>query len=359
MLKTRQKSTALAPDNQPFEIIQLRNSAGMEIQLMDWGATWISCKVPLKGDNTGELREVLLGCQPQDYPHHSAYMGATVGRYANRIANAQFVWNDEIIKLTANQGKHQLHGGDGFDKRRWQIVENNEKNDEQCSEKCGENSVRFELFSADGDQGFTGNVKVAVTYRLTEKNEVIISFEAESDKDTPMNLTNHAYFNLNNATSGCDVRGHSLQLNADYFLPVDKEGIPNAALKSVEHSSFDFRDEKPIGLDFLQEEQRLTKGYDHSFLLNEQKEKTAAILTALDRSLRLEVSTSQPALQIYTGNYLQGNPTRNGGEYADYSGIALETQALPDTPNHSEWWQYGGMLKAGEIYRHWTKFAFV
>lgn len=351
MLKTRQKTTALATDNRPFEIICLRNSAGMEIEVMDWGATWLSCKVPVKG----ELREVLLGCSPQDYLHHSAYMGATVGRYANRIANAQFVWNDEIIKLTANQGKHQLHGGDGFDKRRWQIVENEEKG----TEKCGENSVRFALFSPDADQGFSGNVKVVVTYELTEQNEVIISFEAETDKDTPLNLTNHAYFNLNNATTGCDVRGHSLQLQADYFLPVDNEGIPNAALKSVENTSFDFRDEKPIGLDFLQEEQRLTKGYDHAFLLNEQREKTAAVLTALDRSLQLQVSTSQAALQVYSGNYLQGNPTRTGGEYADFSGIALETQALPDTPNHPEWWQYGGMLKAGEIYRHWTKFAFV
>lgn len=349
MLKTRQKTTALAPDNQTFEIICLRNSVGMEIQLMDWGATWLSCQVPVDG----ELREVLLGCQPQDYPHHSAYMGATVGRYANRIANAQFHLNGEQIKLTANQGKHQLHGGEGFDKRRWQIVEHTKD-----GEKCGENSVRFELFSPDGDQGFPGNVKIVVIYQLTENNEVIISFEAETDQDTPLNLTNHAYFNLNNATEGCDVRAHSIQLNADYFLPVDSEGIPNSDLKTVENSSFDFCEEKPIGLDFLQEEQLLTKGYDHSFLLNEQKEKTAAILTALDRSLRLEVSTSQPALQIYTGNYLQGNPTRTGGEYADYSGIALETQALPDTPNHPEWWQYGGMLKAGEIYRHWTKFAF-
>ncbi|MDO4429689.1 MAG: galactose-1-epimerase [Lonepinella koalarum] len=346
MLKTLEKTTALAPDNQPFIIVTLKNQQGMQVQLMDWGATWISCKVPVQN----QLREVLLGCQPQDYPHHSAYMGATIGRYANRIANAQFPLNGKQIKLTANQGKHQLHGGQGFDKRRWQIC--------QDYPKCGENSVRFELFSPDGDEGFQGNVNIAVTYELTAQNEVIISFEAESDKDTPINLTNHAYFNLNNATLGCDVREHSLQLNAKYFLPVDQEGIPNAALKSVENTSFDFRHEKPIGLDFLQEEQCVTKGYDHAFLLDGQQEKTAAILTALDRSIRLEISTSQPALQIYTGNYLQGNPTRTGSEYADYSGIALETQALPDTPNHLEWWQYGGMLNAGESYRHWTKFVF-
>ena len=155
------------------------------------------------------------------------------------------------------------------------------------------------------------------------------------------------------------MREHLLQLNADYFLPVDSEGIPNAPLKAVDSTSFDFRREKSIGADFLKEEQQLTKGYDHSFLLSGEPQKTAAILTALDRSLRLEISTSQPALQVYTGNYLGGTPNRNGGEYADYAGVALETQALPDTPNHPEWQHYAGITKATEVYRHWTKFKFV
>ena len=336
-----------APDGNPFQLFTLTNKNGMCIQLMDWGATWLSCKVPVNG----ELREVLLGCQVQDYPKQAAYLGVTVGRYANRIAGSRFTLNGKTFPLTANQGKHQLHGGEGFDKRRWTV--------EETGKKCGQNVVRFSLFSADGDQGFPGNLNVAVTYRLTDDNAVEIEFEALSDQDGPLNLTNHAYFNLNNAETGLDVRGHSLQLNADYFLPVDNEGIPNAPLKLVEKTSFDFTEEKPIGLDFLQEEQQCTKGYDHAFLLNENHQKTAAILTALDRSLRLEVSTSQRALQVYTGNYLSGTPTRTGGEYSDYSGIALETQALPDTPNHPEWQQYGGISKAGETYRHWTKFKFI
>lgn len=342
LTQTNKKPTALswcgtAPDGEPFRIFTLINSHGMEVQIMDWGATWISCKVPVQD----QLREVLLGCQPEDYLKQTAFLGASIGRYANRIAYAA------KLGLTTNQGEHQLHGGTGWDKVRWKL-------DEFC-----ENFVRFSHFSPDGDQGFKGNVVAFVSFQLNEDNSLTITYQAENGQDTPLNLTNHAYFNLNDAENGTDIREHILQLNAEQFLPVDNEGIPNAPLKSVEKTSFDFRTEKMINSEFLQEEQLLTKGYDHAFLLNKDESKPCAILTALDRSLRLEVITSQPALQVYTGNYLAGIPTRNGGTYQDYSGIALETQALPDTPNHPEWWQYGGMAKAGEGYEHWTTFKFI
>ena len=187
----------------------------MTVQFMDWGATWLSCKVPVNG----EVREVLLGCKVEDYPHQTAYLGASVGRYANRIANAQFELGERTIQLVANQGKHQLHGGkEGFDKRRWKV------------EECGQNFVRFSLVSPDGDQGFEGNVQVNVIYTLNDENSVKIEYEAESDKDTALNLTNHAYFNLENAEQGSDVRNHTLRLNADFYLPVDGEGIPNSPL---------------------------------------------------------------------------------------------------------------------------------
>ncbi len=338
----RQYTQATAPDGQPFRVFSLTNHNGMQIRLMDWGASWLSCQVPVGG----QLREMLLGCRLQDYPTQQAYLGATIGRYANRIGGARFRLNGETVKLTANQGRHQLHGGRGFDQLRWQV------------EKCGENFVRFCHFSAHGDQGFPGNVRVGVTYRLSEDNAVSIEFDAVADRDTPLNLTNHAYFNLNDAENGMDIRAHSLQLNADYFLPVDGDGIPNAPLKAVRYSSFDFTDEKPIGLDFMQEEQHITKGYDHAFLLNGPPDKPCAILTALDRSATLQVFTSQPALQVYSGNFLGATPRRDGGHYADYAGIALETQALPDTPNHPEWWRFGGISKAGRPYRHWTRFRF-
>lgn len=333
-----------APDGLPYQVFTLTNQNGMQIQVTDWGATWLSCKVPV----AQALREVLLGCQLEDYQHQQAYLGATVGRYANRIANSRFNLNGKVVELSANQGLHQLHGGpNGFDKKRWILL------------KKGEDFIRFRLSSENGDQGFAGNVEVVVTYFLTEENAVEIHFDAVSDEDTPLNLTNHAYFNLQNAELGTDVRQHSLQLEASHYLPVDSQGIPNAPLKVVANTSFDFTKRKVIAQDFLQEEQREVKGYDHSFLLSPLPQKPCAILIAPDHSLSLEVFTSQPALQIYTGNFLGATPRRDGKEYQDYAGIALETQSLPDTPNHPEWWQYGGMSKANERYQHWTVFKFI
>lgn len=338
-----EKTAFNAPDGQPYQLVQLTNSNGMTVQFMDWGATWLSCKVPVNG----ESREVLLGCKVEDYPHQTAYLGASVGRYANRIANAKFELGERIIQLVANQGKHQLHGGnEGFDKCRWKV------------EECGQNFVRFSLVSPDGDQGFEGNVQVNVIYTLTDENSVKIEYEAESDKDTALNLTNHAYFNLENAEQGSDVRNHTLRLNTDFYLPVDGEGIPNSPLKHVVNTSFDFRVAKTIAQDFQQGDQVVTKGYDHSFIVNKAWQKPCVLLTSPNDDLSLEVLTSQAALQVYTGNYLAGTPTREGSIYQDFSGIALETQCLPDTPNHPEWQNYGGIQKAGERYYQWTEFRF-
>lgn len=339
-----EQTTFNAPDDAPYQLITLQNENGMHVQFMDWGATWLSCKVPVNGT----LREVLLGCKVEDYPTHQSYLGASVGRYANRIANAQFELNGELIQLKNNQGKHQLHGGEGFDKLRWKIQE------------CGENFVVFSLHSEDGDQGFPGNVDVSVTYTLTDDdNSVKIEYAGMSDRDTALNLTNHAYFNLENAEQGSDVREHALRLNADFYLPVDNEGIPNSPLKHVVNTSFDFRIAKSIKQDFLQGDQQATKGYDHSFIVNKAWQKPCVLLTSPTGDLSLEVRTSQAALQVYTGNYLAGTPTRNGGKYADFSGVALETQCLPDTPNHPEWQNYGGIQKAGERYYQWTEFKFL
>lgn len=333
----------IAPDGEPFLLFTLKNTRGMTIEVIDWGATWISCKVPHKD----EQKEVLLGCAITDYPKQTVYLGATVGRYANRIANACFTLNNKTYQLVANQdNKHQLHGGEGFHQCRWKV------------EDKGNDFIRFSHQSNEGDQGFPGNVNVSVTYSLTENNEVKIEFNAISDQDTPLNLTNHSYFNLDNAQMGADVRDHQLQLNADYFLPVDNEGIPNKPLKAVENTSFDFRYQKRLSQDFLQEEQQLTKGYDHSFLLNHSENRPNATLISSDNSLKLQLFTSQSALQIYTGNYLAKTPTRHNGEYSDYSGIALETQALPDTPNHPEWFKYGGIAKKNTPYYQWTIFKF-
>ena len=341
-MSKRNRDLGGVPDGRRFNIFTLQNRNGMSIQIMDWGATWLSCKVPVNG----ELREVLLGCQPEDYPHQQAYLGASIGRYANRIANARFSLNGKTYQLSANQGDHQLHGGlQGYDKCRWELA------------KCGQNFISFYWFSLDGEEGFPAMVQVRVTYQLNDDNSVEVRYEAKPSADTPLNLTNHAYFNLQNAEQGVDVRQHRLQINADYFLPVDSEGIPNAPLKSVANTAFDFRQSKTLAQDFGLQEQQVTKGYDHSFLLK-QNAQPAAILSAPSADVFLKVFTSQPALQVYTGNYLNGTANRAGQSYADFAGIALETQVLPDTPNHPEWWQYGGITRGGESYCQWTKFVF-
>lgn len=351
MAVTHYLSVQLAPDNQPYQCIRLQNRNGMCIEIMDWGATWLSCQCPINGS----LREVLLGCQLQNYPHQSAYLGASIGRYANRIANSQYQFDSEIISLVANQGKHQLHGGEGFSQRRWKV------------EKWGANFAEFSLFSENGDQGFPGNAEVKVSYRLTDNNEVEIEYQAQVDKTCPLNLTNHAYFNLDDGINGTDIRQHWLKINAEQYLPVDQEGIPNSPLQPVENTSFDFRQGKKIGQDWLQGDQILTQGYDHSFLINHsnhndidhsQASYYCATLLSSNQDLRLDVYSSQSALQCYTGNFLQGTANRQGGRYQNYSGVALETQCLPDSPNHPEWWQYGGITRANENYRYWTRFAF-
>lgn len=330
----------LAPDGNAYNLFTFENDF-LKVIVTDWGASWLSCQ---KKTENG-LQEMLLGCDLKDFHQQSVYMGATVGRFANRIANAQFELNGKTYTLTANQnGKHQLHGGKGFSHLRWAVKEQ------------GEDFITFSHFSPDGDDGFPGNCTVETTYRLI-KNTLRIEYEAISDQNCPINLTNHAYFNLDNADDGCDVRNHWLEVQASHFLPVNEEGIPFEPLTPVEKTAFDFQERKLIKEDFGQGFQTFTKGYDHSFLL--KKDAPFAVKLCGQSGNILTVETSQPAVQIYTGNYLGGTPSKiQDKSYSDFAGIALETQALPDTPNHPEWWQYGGISKANEPYEHWTNFTF-
>lgn len=342
-------ASGAAPDGQPFQLTVLRNAAGTELTLMDWGATWISCRLAL---GNGTLREVLLGCATAaDYTHQAAYLGATVGRYANRIAHSRYRQGEKTVLLTSSQGEHQLHGGpQGFDKRRWQRVSHDEQ------------QVTYRLHSADGDQGFPGNVDAQVQYRLTEDNRVEIAYLAHTDKDCPINLTNHAYFNLDGDGSTQNALGQTLQLFADRYLPVDSEGIPCADLTPVEACGMDFRQPKPLNRDLLKDRcQQRVKGYDHAYLLHvtcQRCEHPAAILTAADKRVSMQVFTDAPALQLYSGNFLGGTPNRQGGEYANYAGVALESEFLPDSPNHPQWPQPSCVIKAGGKYVSRTTYAF-
>jgi len=336
-----------AYDGETAKLVKLHNKNGLSVIFMDIGATWLSCIVPI----ANQQREVLLGVSTMaDFKKHSTYLGATIGRYANRIANGQFKINDHTYQVSTNQAGNTLHGGiDGFDKRRWQIVTQTH------------NSVHFSLLSEDGDQGFPGQLQVSVCYQLTDHNQVKISYQASSDKATPINLTNHAYFNLNGAESGTDCKDHTLQVNADYYLPTNDVGIPLDGLAPVQQSSFDFRQPKVIKNDFLKDsQQQLAKGYDHAFLLNNQDQQNhcAALLSSVDKHLSLAVFTDKPAIQVYTGNWLAGTPNRKGGEYQDYAGIALETEFLPDAINHPEW-QSEVVLQAGQTYQQQTTYQFI
>ncbi len=334
-------------DGQAANLFHLTNTNGMTASFMDIGATWLSCTLPLNGEH----REVLLH-SPNMVEHirQDAYFGAIVGRFANRIAKGQFEIEGEHYQLDVNNGENALHGGlDGFDKRRWNSVE-------QSTQK-----VVFTLHSLDGDQGYPGNLEVKVTYTLTDDNELVIAYEANTDKTSPVNLTNHAYFNLAGEESNAKCLDHTLQLSAEHYLPTDTGLIPTGEQKPVSGTSFDFTEPKPIGQAFLTEQdQKTASGYDHAFVF--QPEVTdgvsvAAVLTAPNGDVVMKVKTTKPAIQFYSGNFLAGVPGASK-TYALYDGLALETQYFPDGPNKPEWGLNSGVLSSGDCYQHQTVYQF-
>jgi len=335
-----------APDGAPIKTVILSNTSGMHIALMDIGATWFSCVLPF---NDGD-RDVLL-CSPNVKVLHEggAYFGPIVGRYANRIANSEFSLHQKNYALQANEGKHCLHGGlNGYERRRWSI------------ESLTSSSVVFSLSSPALDQGFPGQLEIQAEYLLTNDNQVMIRYQAVSDEDTFVNLTNHAYFNLMGESSGCDILTHKLQIKADHYLPTNEALIPTGQLKPVDQTGFDFRQAKMIGQHLLEDEdQQYADGYDHCFIFSDQTKSLTPVanLSAPDDSVHLSVLTTKPALQLYVG---QGLSQKEGkqGLYKKHSGLALETQFLPDGPNHPEWEGLNGFLRAKTRYEHQTVYHF-
>ncbi|KII75342.1 galactose-1-epimerase [Vibrio renipiscarius] len=337
-----------AYDGKPATVIELKNKAGMTATFMDIGATWLSCRLPLPN---GELRELLLGTKDfEAFLLQECYMGALVGRYANRIAGGEFSIEGRKYQVDTNQAGNCLHGGpDGFDKRRWDI------------RLLTESVVEFSLTSIDGDQGFPGNMVISVQYALSEKGEVRIEYKATTDKATPFNLTNHAYFNLSGGTDGRDVRDHYLQVEATHYIPTTDVGIPLGHLAEVESTSFDFRQSKAINQHFLQDEQQVAaKGYDHCFTFDPTRDVALPVVTlkAPDSLVTLQIFTTKPGIQVYTGNWLAGAGNRKGGQYSDYAGVALETQYYPDSVNHPEWGASCSILTPDTQYHHVTVYQF-
>ncbi len=328
-------------------IIHLKSNTGLSVSLSPFGATWLSCCVPISQD---EEREVLLGCQAQDLPEQKAYLGATVGRYANRIANAQF-YLGKTHHLSPNQeNRHSIHGGaDNFSYRCWETLE------------VGEQRAVFSLLSPDGDQGFPATLSAKITYTL-DANSLMITYDAISDADSICALTNHAYFNLDGVSNGkseSDARCQTLVLPADNFLPVDREGIPCGELTSVADTPFDFRHAKTLMCDFEEVLQFApVGGYDHSWYFGHcGTEKLVSRLQSADKRLAVSLYTTQPALHVYSGNFLAGTPNRQGGEYRNFAGVALETGCLPNSPNMPDFIE-DCLIGVEKPYRHVSRYVF-
>jgi aldose 1-epimerase len=322
------------------QLIELENDAGLQLKLMTTGAALLSLNVPV-GDG---YRNVLLGCQPEQYASQQVYLNAMVGRFANRIGGSVLHYQGQTHHLVPSQGENCLHGGtEGFDRKEWHIVS-------QQADK-----VVLSLHSPDGDQGFPGEFDTTLTYSL-QGTDLLIEIEAQVSKPCPVNMTCHGYFNLDGKRS--DVRDHSLMVNANDYLPIDGMGIPLSAPQPVE-AALDLRHLRCLREQWLSHPQLVSaKGFDHCYVLaTDGPEQVAAHLVSADKKLAMDVLTDQPGLQIYTGNYLAGAPAGNEDPYHDYEGICLETQLFPDSPNRPElgdpW------LLPGQTYRHLTRYRFI
>ncbi len=337
------------------KIFTLVNQKGGEARITEYGATVVSLKMP---DRSGKSDDIVLGMNSLDEYTNAAYLkanpyfGAIAGRYANRIAKGQFLLEGKKYQLTTNNGANHLHGGKaGFDKVFW--------TGRDVSAQNG-SAVEFTYQSKNGEEGYPGNLTAKVVYTLTGDNELKIDYTATTDKETVVNLTHHSYFNLAGAGSG-DILTHKLQINADKFTSINNESIPLGELKAVENTPFDFRQTKEIGKDIQANDEQLKngKGYDHNFVLNGAGDtmRQAAIVTE-DKSGRvMEVTTTEPGIQLYTGNFLDGSlKGKNGAVYNLRNGFCLETQHYPDSPNHADY--PSTVLKPGEIYQTSTVYKF-
>jgi aldose 1-epimerase len=303
----------------------LKNARGLEARITNFGGIITSLLVP---DRDGHVANVVLGYDSLDRYRDSRYLGAIVGRYANRIANARFTLNGTTYQLAANDGRHHLHGGlRGFDTALWRAAP---------FHTADSSGVVLDYTSPDGEEGYPGTLQTRVTYTLTDRNELMVDYLATTDRATPVNLTQHSYFNLGGA-DGSDVLGHVLQLNADAITPVDDTKIPTGAIDPVAGGPFDFHTPTAIGA------RMPAAGYDHNFVLNRATVGPVHAARVVEpRSGRtLDVFTTEPGLQLYTGNP---------------AGLCLETQHYPDSPNQAGF--PSTILRPGSEYRSRTVFAF-
>jgi aldose 1-epimerase len=312
-------------DGTAVESFTLRNSRGIEVRAITYGAIIVSLRVP---DRAGSFGDIVLGHDDlAGYVDKPAYFGAVVGRYGNRIAKGHFTLDGKTYTLATNNGPNHLHGGvRGFDKVVWKAD----------APAAGATSVTFRYTSPDGEEGYPGTLNARVTYTLSDKDELTFEYSATTDKATPINLTQHSYFNL--GTPGHDILGHELTLEADRYTPVDATLIPTGQLAPVSGTPFDFRKPTAIGARIGQDDEQLKRGggYDHNFVLSGAGAglRRAVRLTDPGSGRTMEILTTEPGVQFYTGNFLDGTIKGKGGVVYKYrSGLCLETQHFPDSPN--------------------------
>ena len=350
MVKPQIKKQAfgMTASGEAVELYTLTNASGVEARIMTYGGAVVSLKVP---DRSGKLADVVLGYETLDgYLKRSPYFGAIIGRYGNRIGRGRFSLNGGEYTLPKNNGENTLHGGDkGFDKVVW-----------KAKEVKGKNGAGLSLtyLSKDGEQGFPGNLSVTVVYTLTNNNELRINYSATTDKTTVVNLTNHSYFNL--AGEG-DILQHELMINSKRFTPVDAGLIPTGELRNVQGTPMDFTRSTVIGARIGQQEEQLTlgKGYDHNWELNNTTGRLALASRVYEpRTGRvMEVITTEPGIQFYSGNFLDGSITGKGGQvYQQRYGFCLETQHFPDSPNKPRF--PSTVLRPGQTYKTTTIYRF-
>lgn len=310
-------------DGKQTDLYTLKNSNGMTAAITNYGGRIVSLLVP---DKDGKMRDVVVGHgSVQDFVNSGeAYFGATIGRVGNRIANGKFTLDGKEYTLFKNNGPNTLHGGKkGFQAVVWDATQPNDT------------TLVLHYLSPDGEEGFPGNLDVTVTYSLTSDNGFKCDYKATTDKKTPVNLTNHAFFNLNGEGSGT-INNHVLQINADRYTPVDSTLIPTGKIEPVAGTPFDFRQPTPIGqrVDQQNEQLKFGKGYDHNFVLNGSGMKKAAIAVGDQSRIQMDVYTEEPGLQFYGGNFMQGKNTfKNGSKDEFRTAFCLETQHFPDAPN--------------------------
>ena len=336
----------------PVDEVTLKNSHGVELHAISYGGIITSLKVP---DRAGKPGDVVLGFdKPESYwaDPPPPFFGAIVGRYGNRIGKGKFTLDGKPYSLATNNGVNHLHGGNkGFDKVLWTITTKDAPEGSQAI---------FSRTSKDGEEGYPGNLQVRVTYTLTEKNELIVDYHATTDKATPVNLTQHSYFNLAGEGSG-DILGHQLTIDADRYTPVDNTLIPTGELAPVQGTPFDFRQPTAIGARIDQDNPQLKngKGYDHNWVLTRKGTglQHAARLTDPKSGRTMDVATTEPGLQFYSGNFLDGTIKGKAGHvYAHRSGLCLETQHFPDSPNKPKF--PSTILQPGKAYESRTVFTF-